>query len=204
MMNVNCEDFEREFAGFFSGEIDADRKDALEEHRRNCSSCQRFNEETGAIREALHRIPKLEVPPYFTANVKREVNRLELGLKKPDWNPRLLPRFLSVSTGFAMALICGLLFFQPNRQQAVYPTLTGSNPSEAGQISDSEKPADLPEQIERPLISDPSEDLFAGEVSTFDTLTHRLPEPPGQDSISIPFEDDFWQLNQVSTTPDEH
>ena len=52
------------------------------------------------------------------------------------------------------------------------------------------------------LLEDPSALGFASEDGVQDTATHRLPEPAGQDSIPIPVEDDYWKLNQVSTTPD--
>lgn len=202
MMSVSCEDFEREFADFSGGRVTEDRRKDLEEHRRNCDHCRRYAEESEEIREALQRIPKLEVPPYFATNLKREINRMELGLKRLEWSPSPAPRFLALSTGFAMALIVGFIFLQPGKRQWDYPTLPQPL-SGTGDIADAENTEVDTDMTGRSLMSNPSDIWFAAEGSVIDTARHRLPEPAGTDSIPIPMDDDYPRINQVSTTPGE-
>ena len=199
MMKVSCEDFEREFTTSVDGGIDSERKRALEEHRRTCPSCKSFDENTHAIRNRLLRVPKLETPPYFAANLRREINRMEQGLKRPDWNTGLVPRFLSLGTGFALALICGILIFRPGTQQTVYPPL--SVPVAENKNTTQDHNPGINE--DHSLASDPTELWLVTKDAGLDTATHRLPEPAGQDSIPIPVDDDYWRLNQVSTTPND-
>lgn len=199
MKNLSCEDFEREFAEFSRGGLSADRRDTLERHRRECPLCQRITEETWALRSTLQSLPQLEAPPYFLANIKREINRLEHGLKKPRWNPSPLPRFLTAGAGFAIAVLLSFIFLQSGERSTGF-TPPSSPTASTEQIQPNQN-LNVPE--EEVLKEDPSEQWYASEEGVIDTATHRLPEPAGQDSIPIPVENDYWKLNQVSTTPDD-
>lgn len=199
MKKVRCEDFEREFAEFSGGSLSVDQRDALERHQRECRYCQSLNEKTWAFRRTLQSFPQLEAPPYFLANIKREINRLEHGLKKPQWNSKPLPHFLTVGAGITIAVICSIIFLQPDERATGF--IPSSGPTAATEQIQSDQNANPAE--DNLLSEDPSEFLYASEESPVDTATHRLPEPAGQDSIPIPVEDDYWKLNQVSTTPDD-
>lgn len=199
MKQVNCEDFERELADFITGGLSPERKDAFEKHRQHCVTCRNFSREADSIREALRQLPQLQVPPYFMANLKREINRLERGLRKPQWNMRPAPRLLSLSAGFALAIFCGVLFLHSGNQPSGVPTLI-KPPENAERTASMEKNTPAPSQEQGPAISDADEFLYAEEGIERDTSRHRLPEPAGQDSIPIPIDNDYWKLNQVSTT----
>ena len=203
MMKVSCEEFENRYADLITGNLDAEQKKALEEHGRSCTHCQRFTAQSDAIRQELLNLPQLEVSPYFAANVRREINRLERGLKKPEWTPSLLPRFAALASGFAVAVICGLIIFQPGGQNANDPTLM--NPATpSGMTAERGTTSENLEVSEPAMLYDPAEELLTSYESGVDTATHHLPEPPGTDSIPIPVEDDYWRINQVSTTPDDN
>ncbi len=198
MKNVNCEDFEREFQEFSSDGLNADRLRELELHQRECPHCRQYDLETSTLRQALQSIPLLEEPPYFLANLKREINRQESGLRKPQYRSNPLPRFLTVSTGFAVAIIASLVFLQPAQRNIGLSPSTGPTAG-TEQLQPDQNMNNPSEEL---LLEDPSSLGFASEDGILDTATHRLPEPAGQDSIPIPVEDDYWKLNQVSTTPD--
>ena len=199
MKNVTCEDFEREFEQLSKGTLNDERREALLQHQRSCQYCLRFGESLHPVREALLHMTELEVPPYFEANLKREINRLERGLSKPRWESGLLPRFVALSTGFALAVIVSLIVFQPGQQPGSIPgTVT------PGMVAESET-IEQPQKGESSLNAVETSGLLLTDNETeSDTATHRLPEPAGLDSIPIPVEDDFWQLNKVSTTPDDN
>jgi hypothetical protein len=202
MMNVRCEDFEREYQNLSNDNVSVERKRELEVHLQSCKYCMNYSKATGEMREALLHLPNIDVPPYFETNLKREINRLEHGLRKPELNSKPLPRFLAFGSGFAVALLISFLVFQGGQYQQVMPGLN----QQPGSIAKSEQPSATSEQIEEQLHHD---DIYGTLLLTesgalYDTSTHRLPEPAGTDSIPIPVDDDFWQINQVSTTPDEN
>ncbi len=199
MKNVTCEDFEREFEQLSSEALDDVRRDALVAHQQSCQYCMSFSESVHPVRDALLNMAELEVPPYFEANLKREINRLESGLSKPKWESGLLPRFVALGTGFALALIVSFIVLQPGQQPGTNPAV--GNP---GVVAESET-LEQPKKAERGLtVPEESDLLLTNSEADLDTATHRLPEPAGTDSIPIPIEDDFWQLNKVSTTPDDN
>ncbi len=202
MKNVRCEDFEREYQNLSSDNVSVELRRELEEHLQNCKYCLNYSKATGDIRDTLLHLPKIDVPPYFGTNLKREINRLEHGLRKPELNSKPLPRFLAFGSGFAVALLISFLVFQGGEYQPVIPGLD----QQPGFMAESEPSDAASEQIEGQLYPD---DFFETLGLTenrplLETSTHRLPEPAGTDSIPIPVDDDFWQINQVSTTPDEN
>ena len=73
-----------------------------------------------------------------------------------------------------------------------------SDPEKEAEYNDWYNNIHLPDVLETPEV------LLTERPADTDTATHRLPEPAGLDSIPIPVDDDFWQLNKVSTTPDEN
>ena len=199
MKNVTCEDFEREFEQLTNGTLDEERKNALIAHQQSCQYCMNFNASVYPIREVLLNMSELEVPPYFEANLKREINRLDSGLSKPRWESGFLPRFAALGTGFALALIVGFLVLQPGQQPGSIPGM--DNPGEMAASEAIEQPQKGEQEM---IIPGESNLLLTESESDLDTATHRLPEPAGTDSIPIPIEDDLWQLNKVSTTPDDN
>lgn len=203
MMKVSCEEFENRYTDLIGGKLDDEQKKAFEEHRRSCVHCMRLTSESLIIRRELLNLPKLEVSPYLAANVKREINRLERGLGKPAWTPGLMPRFAALASGFAIAIICSLIIFQPTGQQTGDPALM-SPATQPGMTAESGTTSDNLELNEAPTLYDPTEEMFTSFDASIDTATHHLPEPPGTDSIPIPVEDDYWRINQVSTTPDDN
>lgn len=203
MMKMKCEEFERQYGELVAGALNVDRRAALERHRESCKYCARFTTESETIRKALLNLSKLEASPYLAAGIRREINRLERGISHPDWSPRLLPRFVALGTGFALAIICSLIIFESGGQRADNPLIYGTNGANnvvaerentgiAPTVSDQDQPAENPAA------------LFTSTDSNLDTMTHRLPEPAGTDSIPVPTEDDLWRLNQVSTTPGDN
>ncbi|TKJ39835.1 hypothetical protein CEE37_11195 [candidate division LCP-89 bacterium B3_LCP] len=199
MMKVSCEDFERGYEDFSGGQLDSSKAKALEEHLTTCPACRLYTQSQHLVRDALRTLPEMKTPPYFWTNLKREINRIESGQKKPSFNASLLPRFASVASGFALALICGFLFLQQGNHQ---PGFLQTDPSITAERSLQDGASDATLEETSPI--DYSQDWLAADNVQIDTSQHRLPEPAGQDSIPIPVEDDFWQLNQVSTTPDDN
>jgi hypothetical protein len=146
-------------------------------------------------------IPDLPTPPYFMANLKREINRLERGVRKPDWSLSFFPRLALLGSGFTAALILGTMLFQPVAQQANMASLQESG-SKAALIAGEpvlQPPAtknNQPAPVKRHQQAQPQ---FAFETSNTDTAVHKLPERPGQDQIHI--NNDPWPTNQVSLNP---
>lgn len=199
MKNISCEEFEKHFAD--SGEIETDSswKSALEEHRRDCPYCQRFELASYRLREAFRSIPTLDAPPFFLQNVLREIRRSERGTSRTSWRPAPQVRFLTISTGFAVALFLGFIFLRSGAPPGV-TNFTQPNPS-ADNVLPSGNLQRGPVSIPTPAFSaNPENPMFASGVSEIDTATHHLPEPPGTNVITIPPDDDLWRINQVSTT----
>ncbi len=198
MKKMTCEVFEREFRFLPDSVIDAARREALEEHARSCSHCAQYSEESNTVRANLSSLPPIPVPPYFEANLKREINRFERGLKKPQWNSNPVPRFLAIGLGFSMAFVISLIISQPGQQ----PGMTGTNQPDYMAESETTAPANTLETEKS--ITNQDQLLLVDSSKPADTAIHRLPEPAGMDSIPVPIEDDPWQINQVSTTPEDN
>ncbi|MFH1862690.1 MAG: zf-HC2 domain-containing protein [bacterium] len=201
MSAVRCEDFEKAFAGFIRGELDPAEKARLEAHRRECRHCQDFSREASELREVLHQTPELEVSPYFTHQLMREVKRMEQGKQKPEWDWFPLPRFAALTTGFAVALVLGIFFLRFNPQMSSTPSMVQS----PGTIEDRIQPG-IERSAPKSAVNQTSgrfDELFAETETRVDTIEHRLPERAGSSSIAIPTDDDPWRINQVSTSSGE-
>jgi len=198
MKKMTCEVFEREYLNLSDSSIDAARREELEEHTRHCSHCAQYSKDNSSVREALSSLPPIQVPPYFEANLKREINRLERGLKRPQWNTNPVPRFLAIGLGFSMAFVISLFISQPGQQ----PGMPGIN--QPGYMAESETTAPANTLATEKSITNQDQLLLVDSSKPADTAIHRLPEPAGMDSIPVPIEDDPWQINQVSTTPEDN
>ncbi len=198
MKKITCESYERGFLEFTKGTLDPEHRKAFEDHREQCEHCRNFSKATSDVRVALSQLPAIETPPYFTSNLKREINRLEQGSKKPEWNSRLIPRLLALGTGFALALFISFVALQPGQQ----PGIPGmEQPDMVAGSGASEETVNPDKKL---TIDRGGELLLTENEVVVDTMTHRLPEPAGMDSIPIPVDDDYWKINQVSTTPEDN
>lgn len=199
MIHVNCEDFERDFDRISDSGADAERRQALQNHRQVCPHCRHLSAETLRLRGALLSLPTLELSPQFEYRLRRAVRELESGAPRVQGVEGLQPYPLTLlSAGFVTALLLGFLFLRPSDQPA-YVVVPGqvSNTATSAQTEGSGTQTALQKQA-LPLSAAP---LFAEQEGIVDTARHRLPEAPGRDVIPIPVEDDLWRINQASTTP---
>gem|GEM_PF-2475009 len=212
MMTINCEELEQGFSDLSRGQVDPQRRAALEEHRRTCPHCRQFSADTMELRLVLSELPKLETSPQFIFNLKREIHRMEGGQAARGWSFSLFPHPLALTSGFALAILLGYVLFQPATSPVMDPANMASAPDlipesvEAPSVAQEQvvpqviTPPATP-QVIRPMTAAPQEQFLLTQDAVVDTARHRLPETPGTDSIPIPVQDDLWRMNQVSTTP---
>ncbi|MCX6640126.1 MAG: hypothetical protein NTW14_06545 [bacterium] len=201
MMNLSCEEFEKEYPAIKATHASAERLAELEQHRASCALCRQYAQDTRRVREALISLPKLQTPPYFLSNLKREINRMEMGLSKPEWNTGLFPRLALLGSGFTTAIVLGFFLFNPASRQISYPTAASVEPS-TDNVATIVTPQVEIKKIAKPTTThEPLQSRFLADNAPADTAIHKLPERPGHDQITIPVNDDLWRVNQVSTTP---
>ncbi|MBU0519429.1 hypothetical protein KKA00_10695 [bacterium] len=195
MMNVRCEDFEREHAEFKTGKLDTERSEALAAHQRQCSHCATYSAGLHEVRQMLQKLPQLESSPYFESDLQREINSLKHGGNSKQ-QASGVPRFLALASGFAVAIIVSFVILQPAEQ----PTTIDASRGVMAEEQTLEKKS-VPNSA-RMITNELAEELMLAYEGPVDTAIHRLPEPAGQDSIPIP--NDYWKLDQVSTTPGDN
>jgi len=196
MMHVRCEEFENEFAAFKEGRLDSEKSKAFAAHQKQCAHCAAYAAGLYDIRQILVELPKLEAPPYFLSNLERAINQQKYGGKSRE-GVGGVPRLIALASGFAIALIVSFIVLQPDQE----PAMMDSSPGVMANEQMLNKGA--PVETAVPAFSEPSDigKMLAHE-GPVDTTIHHLPERAGQDSIAIP--NDYWQLDQVSTSPGDN
>lgn len=65
---------EKKISAFCDGELAGEEKAVVAEHLRDCARCRKIYEEISGLAASLDFIKAVEVDPYFTARLKREVS----------------------------------------------------------------------------------------------------------------------------------
>lgn len=199
MDSIRCSEFENSSFSDSGSDISPERKIALETHRANCPHCRQYTAQVRNIRRLLLQLPTLEVSSEFLPNLRREIARLEYGRQRAAKRAVTFPQTVAITTGFATAILVGILLFR-----------SGIQPSDGGlgqnsglmaqQTSQSQTPQTTPNPPSQ-MAALPTNSWVIPDSLEQDTNRHRLPESPGKQQIPIPAYDDLWRINQVSSSP---
>ncbi len=191
---ISCEDFETYLLDLHKGKIDGELKEALEEHRRICKSCDELTPELIQVRERLMSLANLEPRPGFETRLAlrlQESNRAPVRIIR-SLEDSLVANWLAFGAGAVATVMIGFLIFSYHPGG---PTSTGLQTAANETV-----PIETPTQptVDPGLLTEGRENLPFGKL---DDSTGQFMLTAEEDSVPIdqtPSQE--WQGYPVSQT----
>jgi hypothetical protein len=191
---ISCEDFESYLLDLHKGKIDGELREALEEHRRLCKTCDELTPELIRIRERLMDLLTLEPRPGFETRLTRRLHESERAPSRfiRSLEDSLVANWLAFGAGAVATVLIGFLIFSYHPGG---PINTGSQTA-ANDIA----PLDTPTQpsVDPGLLTEGRDNLPFGKL---DDSTGQFMLTAEEDSVPVnqtPSHE--WQGYPVSQT----
>lgn len=150
---ITCEQFERDFKAYQSGDLPPELSRQLQEHVNRCSHCQAFGSTAYQLRELTASVRELKPSIQFQYRLRNRIRDLSGEDTQPAGaGNRLIPRWAAFGAGLATALTVSLIIlYTPGSEVTTAPDVSFSN----APVAMSEEPPEPVDSVETAQDSTP-------------------------------------------------